>query len=399
MTQDYLLVPPGKAMARLALPAGSPTSHARIQGGGGVRVGTMWWWSFASHNSGDAGSGPCNRRKTWRLLCISGGSSPRGPAVLQPWSHVTFDCPSLVVPCHLELRLEFKRKKEPSVIAVALHTRGNQGISHSPIHLSPSLLDLSFRNGHWAARRGGHTDGDGGWAGGERAEEAKCSGQGTGKVPSRGHGPVPARLPGAGRLCPRRRTGESEAYTLVTLLTHGTLYADDGMKLVVAEAAETQQQGQQGQQQRQQTAGHRFCGYYFPYPGPDQHQGLVSTVADDPPMLNWIYVDGQTGAVRHGARKDTVGHVIGPWGWSDDEAWLTLEGGPGGFVARREADEGGCVCWVVYWDPAAGGDDDDDDDDDDDGDGDDDVDERVVRLRRRPLLGVESRYVRDSAKA
>ncbi|KAF4512616.1 hypothetical protein G6O67_001732 [Ophiocordyceps sinensis] len=116
-------------------------------------------------------------------------------------------------------------------------------------------------------------------------------------------------------------------------------------------------------------------------------------------MLNWIYVDGQTGAVRHGARKDTVGHVIGPWGWSDDEAWLTLEGGPGGFVARREADEGGCVCWVVYWDPAAGGDDDDDDDDDDDGDGDDDVDERVVRLRRRPLLGVESRYVRDSAKA
>lgn len=35
MTQDYLLVPPGKAMARLALPAGSPTSHARIQGGGG----------------------------------------------------------------------------------------------------------------------------------------------------------------------------------------------------------------------------------------------------------------------------------------------------------------------------------------------------------------------------
>lgn len=30
MTQDYLLVPPGKAMARLALPAGSPTSHARI---------------------------------------------------------------------------------------------------------------------------------------------------------------------------------------------------------------------------------------------------------------------------------------------------------------------------------------------------------------------------------
>ncbi|KAM4055147.1 hypothetical protein HRG_005954 [Hirsutella rhossiliensis] len=160
---------------------------------------------------------------------------------------------------------------------------------------------------------------------------------------------------------------------------------------LVLDVAETQHQ-------KQQAAGHRFCGYYFPYPGPEQHQGLVSTIADDPPMLNWIYVDGQTGAVRHGGRKDTIGHVIGPWGWSDDETWLTLEGGPGGFVARREPDEanGGLPCWVVYWDPAAGAGNKDDDDDDDDGDGEGEAGrQRVVWLRRKPLLGVESRYVRD----
>lgn len=154
--------------------------------------------------------------------------------------------------------------------------------------------------------------------------------------------------------------------------------------------------------EKREAKGHRFCGYYFPYPGPEQHQGLVSTISDDPPALNWIFVDGQTGMVRHGGRKDTLGHVIGPWGWTDDEAWLTLEGGPGGFVARREAAD---EAWVVYWARAGG----------EEEEAKEEVEEveevaeggehgkacrqRAVRLRRRPLLGLESRYVRDSAKA
>ena len=79
--------------------------------------------------------------------------------------------------------------------------------------------------------------------------------------------------------------------------------------------------------------GHKFCGYYFTYPSEERHQGLVSTIADDPPMLNWIYVHAETNAVCYGARKDTIGHKIGPWSWNADERYLTLEGEEGGFVA------------------------------------------------------------------
>ncbi|KAF7561080.1 hypothetical protein G7046_g3075 [Stylonectria norvegica] len=97
-------------------------------------------------------------------------------------------------------------------------------------------------------------------------------------------------------------------------------------------------------------AGHKFCGYYFKYPSEEQLLGMVSTIADDPPMLNWIYVNKDTHAVEYGARKDTLGHVIGPWGWSEDERFLTLEGHDETFVAVREDGEGG-PRWAVYWDP------------------------------------------------
>ncbi|PHH87423.1 hypothetical protein CDD83_8903 [Cordyceps sp. RAO-2017] len=134
-------------------------------------------------------------------------------------------------------------------------------------------------------------------------------------------------------------------------------------------------------EQQPAPAGHRFCGYHFAYPCAEGHLGLVTTVSDAPPMLHWVFVDGATGAVRHGGRSQTLGHVIGPWGWSADEALLTLDGRAGGFVARRD-DDG---LWAAHWDPdgrmlAAG-----------------EGACRPLLLRRRPLLGLESRYVRDNA--
>ncbi|KAF6816393.1 hypothetical protein CSOJ01_03016 [Colletotrichum sojae] len=126
--------------------------------------------------------------------------------------------------------------------------------------------------------------------------------------------------------------------------------------------------------------GHKFSGWYFQYPSEEQHRGLVSTVSDDPPMLNWIFVDADTRAVRHGSRKDTVDHVIGPWGWTQDERHLELRGSALGFVAVLE-DDGR---WAVYWDP----------------DGrlrqGHEPDECVeIALRRQMALGIESAYVRD----
>lgn len=42
-------------------------------------------------------------------------------------------------------------------------------------------------------------------------------------------------------------------------------------------------------------------------------------------MLNWIFVDAGTLQFRHGTRTDTLGHIVGPWGWTDDERYLTLQ--------------------------------------------------------------------------
>lgn len=92
--------------------------------------------------------------------------------------------------------------------------------------------------------------------------------------------------------------------------------------------------------------GHKFTGYYFTYPSEEKHLGLVSTIADDPPMLNWIYVDKDTRVVHHGGRQATLGHTIGPWYWSDDEQWLTLEGDSTQFVAVQMENKK----WAVAWD-------------------------------------------------
>ncbi|KAL2205910.1 hypothetical protein CC79DRAFT_1369352 [Sarocladium strictum] len=132
--------------------------------------------------------------------------------------------------------------------------------------------------------------------------------------------------------------------------------------------------------------GHKFCGYYFNYPSEEGLKGLVSTIQEDPPMLNWIFVDKDTHAVRYGGRKDTIDHVIGSWGWSDDAdgRYLTLKGDHAPFVARRADVGGGRVFWGVYWDPdqemlgALGAD-----------------QCKPLRLHRKPVLGMESKYVRD----
>ncbi|KAM6485717.1 hypothetical protein HDV62DRAFT_259002 [Trichoderma sp. SZMC 28011] len=130
--------------------------------------------------------------------------------------------------------------------------------------------------------------------------------------------------------------------------------------------------------------GYAFCGYYFTYPSEEKHLGLVTTISDDPPMLNWMYINKDTHAVEYGGRKDTLGHVIGPWGWSEDESFLTVQGKDECFVAKLERDDNGRSRWVVYWDP------------DSEILATSEVEEcKPLRLRRRMLLGMDSKYVRD----
>ncbi|CRK35365.1 hypothetical protein BN1723_004125 [Verticillium longisporum] len=95
--------------------------------------------------------------------------------------------------------------------------------------------------------------------------------------------------------------------------------------------------------------GFPFSGWYFMYPGEEQHMGLVSMTSNDPPAMGWIFVDADTRAVRFGGRKDTVDHVIGPWHWTPNEKYVSLRGSGDGFAAVRADEEGSR--WAVYWDP------------------------------------------------
>ncbi|KAI5859284.1 hypothetical protein GGS23DRAFT_327832 [Durotheca rogersii] len=128
----------------------------------------------------------------------------------------------------------------------------------------------------------------------------------------------------------------------------------------------------------QPVEGYPFNGFYFAYPGPEQHQGLVAPIADDPPMLNWIYVDKDTGLLRHGSRSETTEHIIGPWSWTEDEEWLILQGTQR-FIAV-ENDDGK---WTVHYDR--------------NGNLDEilDCDMVDIELHRELQLGVSSRYTRD----
>jgi hypothetical protein len=89
--------------------------------------------------------------------------------------------------------------------------------------------------------------------------------------------------------------------------------------------------------------GHKFTGQYMSYPSTTQHQGLVSSIQDDPPILNWIFVDDETLKLRYGNRTESIEHISGPWGWNESGDFLTL-GGKEEFWGVEE--EG---VWAVYF--------------------------------------------------
>lgn len=101
---------------------------------------------------------------------------------------------------------------------------------------------------------------------------------------------------------------------------------------------------------------HPFEGFYIGYPDPERPRplplGLVSTISEDPPMLNWIYVDKDTREVKYGNRTQSRAHVVGSWGWDAGEeggaGGLTLEGGEGAVAVETG---GG---WEIRWEDEDG---------------------------------------------
>ncbi len=99
---------------------------------------------------------------------------------------------------------------------------------------------------------------------------------------------------------------------------------------------------------------HPFTGFYIMYPDDDRdppQRGLVSTISNDPPMLNWIYVDKDTLELKYGNRTQSIEHTVGPWDWTADEdgSGVTLDDWEG-FVAVKEQEMPDGLKWALYYD-------------------------------------------------
>ncbi|KAH7165541.1 hypothetical protein EDB81DRAFT_640864 [Dactylonectria macrodidyma] len=90
--------------------------------------------------------------------------------------------------------------------------------------------------------------------------------------------------------------------------------------------------------------GYPFSGYFLPYPD-SEYEGLVSTISDDPPMLNWIYVDKDTYAVKYGVRAEAQENITGPFDCTKQDRRMTLEGWEG-FCAVEELPG----IWSLFYD-------------------------------------------------
>lgn len=96
------------------------------------------------------------------------------------------------------------------------------------------------------------------------------------------------------------------------------------------------------------TEDHPFAGYFLPYPDQNwgrQGEGMVSTISDDPPQLNWIYVNQDTCEVKYGDRVASEPHIIGPWDVTKMDRRVTLTGWEGFMAVQYCPGE-----WALYFD-------------------------------------------------
>ncbi|TAQ84061.1 hypothetical protein B7494_g7612 [Chlorociboria aeruginascens] len=95
-------------------------------------------------------------------------------------------------------------------------------------------------------------------------------------------------------------------------------------------------------------SAHPFAGYFLPYPD-STYEGLVSSITDVEPIMNWIYVDRETYQVKYGVRADSQLNITGPFDCTRQDRRLTIEGWEGFVAVREEAVEGKAI-WALYYD-------------------------------------------------
>ncbi|KAK5095839.1 hypothetical protein LTR70_003158 [Exophiala xenobiotica] len=93
--------------------------------------------------------------------------------------------------------------------------------------------------------------------------------------------------------------------------------------------------------------------FYIEYPDTERApapMGLVSQVWDDPPLLNWIYVDKNTMEVKYGNKSASITHNIGPWDWSEDEVQIVFDDMDVAFINAFYAVERLPGKWQLFFD-------------------------------------------------
>ncbi|KAF2715679.1 hypothetical protein K504DRAFT_354525, partial [Pleomassaria siparia CBS 279.74] len=89
---------------------------------------------------------------------------------------------------------------------------------------------------------------------------------------------------------------------------------------------------------------HLYAGYYLPYPDAT-HEGLVTTITDEAPVMNWVYVDAKTHQLKYGVRKDAQDNITGSFDCTRQDRRLTLLGWEGFCAVETEPG-----IWAVYFD-------------------------------------------------
>ncbi|KAJ5217017.1 hypothetical protein N7468_010025 [Penicillium chermesinum] len=84
-----------------------------------------------------------------------------------------------------------------------------------------------------------------------------------------------------------------------------------------------------------------FNGGFYTHPDfpPGNTAGLVTISGEEAPTLRWVFLDAETHEMRWGGRPDSEGHICGPFDWTSDEQFVTLEGWEGWLAVRLPEDD------------------------------------------------------------
>ncbi|KAJ5272713.1 hypothetical protein N7478_007838 [Penicillium angulare] len=105
-----------------------------------------------------------------------------------------------------------------------------------------------------------------------------------------------------------------------------------------------------------------FNGGFYTHPDfpPDNTSGMVTISGEEAPTLRWVFLDADTHEMRWGGRPDSEGHVCGPFDWTKDEQYVTLNGWEGWLAVQLPGDEvhgpaehgivNGSDVWRLYFD-------------------------------------------------